>query len=264
MKNKRFFVVAAILIVFSLYAYHFGVNRDYFRLRRDIAAQFRDNRPQLWSEVIPGIKRRLDSSDKVLALTLDACGSRSDGYDATLIDFLIKENIPATLFITGRWINKNPGVFKQLARQPLFEIENHGLNHKPCSVSGKSVYGIRGTRSANEVVDEVERNARKIERLTGRKPHFYRSGTAYYDEIGLRIVQALGYQAVGFSVLGDKGATYSKEEIKKALAHVRSGDIIICHMNHPERETAEGLMAVLPQLRQMGFRFVKLSEYQLK
>jgi peptidoglycan/xylan/chitin deacetylase (PgdA/CDA1 family) len=146
----------------------------------------------------------------------------------------------------------------------LFEIENHGWLHRPCSVNGRSVYGIKGTANSGEVFEEVETNGQKIERLTGRKPKYYRSGTAYYDEVALKIVEALGYQAVGFSILGDKGATYSAAQVKTALLTAGPGSIIICHMNHPEKETAEGIIAAVPELKKKGFRFVKLSEYHLR
>jgi hypothetical protein len=31
-------------------------------------------------------------------------------------------------------------------------------------------------------------------------------------------------------------------------------------MNHPEGETAAGVMAAIPELKRRGFRFVRLSE----
>ncbi|MDD5085911.1 MAG: polysaccharide deacetylase family protein [Candidatus Omnitrophica bacterium] len=237
---------------------------DYQSLREGIVAEFGAETPSEWAEVVAGVKTRLDTNDKVIALTFDACGSKNDGYDAGLIDFLVKENVPATLFINGRWIDKYPEYFKSLAANPLFEIENHGLEHKPCSVNGKSIYGIDGTKNAGEVVDEIEKNARKIEALTVRKPKFYRSGTAYYDEIGVQIAEKLGYQVAGFSVLGDKGASYSKAQVKEALLGSSAGSIVICHMNHPEKETREGVIAAIPELKKKGFKFVKLSDYRLK
>jgi len=236
---------------------------DYVQLRQEIVSEFSSRTPKLWSEVVPGVKTRLDTKDRVIALTLDACGSTNDGYDAELIDYLIANKIKATLFINARWIDKNLQAFKQLAANPLFEIENHGMMHKPASVNGNSAFGIAGTDNPGELVDEIELNAGKIEELTGRRPHSYRSGTAFYDEVALDIIQALGYEAVGFSILGDKGATYSKEEIREALLTSQPGSIIICHMNHPEKETAEGLKMALPELKRRGFIFVKLSEYKL-
>ena len=146
----------------------------------------------------------------------------------------------------------------------MFEIENHGYQHKPCSVTGQFVYGIKGTASPGEVFDEIGKNGQKIQQLTGRQPKYYRSGTAYYDEVAVEIAGILGYQVVGFSVLGDKGATYSAAQVKVALLTAKPGSIIICHMNHPEKETAEGVIAAVPELKKRGFRFVRLSEYNLK
>jgi peptidoglycan/xylan/chitin deacetylase (PgdA/CDA1 family) len=155
-------------------------------------------------------------------------------------------------------------VFDRLAVNPLFEIANHGFRHKPASVTGKSVYGIEGTRSVAELVDEIELNARRLEELTGRRPRFYRSGSAYYDEVAVQVAGELGEQVVGFSVLGDAGATYSGEQVKKALLNSGPGDIVIIHMNHPEGGTAAGVMVAVPELKKRGFRFVRLSDMELQ
>ena len=46
---------------------------------------------------------------------------------------------------------------------------------------------------------------------------------------------------VGFNVLGDAGATYSKDKVKQALLTAPAGSIVIFHMNIPESETFEGI-----------------------
>jgi len=236
----------------------------YLDSKKNIIEQFKGRIPQEWGEKLPGVKTRLNTNDKVLALTFDACGSKNDGYDEQLINFLIAQKVPATLFINSRWIDKYPEHFKNLVANNLFEIENHGLNHKPASVNGKSQYGIKGTASVDELFDEVEKNALKIETLTGKKPHFYRSGTAYYDDVAVDVIDALGYEIAGFSVLGDAGATYKKEQVKEALLSAQPGSIVICHMNHPEGETAEGIIEAIPLLKQQGFKFVTLSAYEIE
>ncbi len=237
---------------------------EYQKLKHSIERQFAGRKPTRWAETVPGVKTRLDTKDRVIALTFDACGSKTDGYDADLISFLEREKVPATLFICARWIDKNPETFKRLAVNPLFEIANHGLAHKPCSVSGKSMYGIPGTASIGEVVDEIELNNRKILAITGRRPAFYRSGTAYYDEVGTAIAERLGCRVAGFSVLGDAGATLPKAKVARALMAAPAGSIVICHMNHPEKETAEGVMDAVPVMLNKGIKFVHLSDYPLK
>jgi peptidoglycan/xylan/chitin deacetylase (PgdA/CDA1 family) len=221
--------------------------------------------PTRWGENVPGVRTRLDTDDKVIALTLDACGSaKGKGVDSRLMEFLIRERIPATLFINGRWIDANPGLFRELAANPLFEIANHGMRHKPASVSGRSIYGISGTQNIGEVVDEIELNARKIEAISGVRPKLYRSGTAYYDEIAVQISRGLGHEVAGYSLLGDAGATWSAAQVKAALLKAVSGDIALLHMNHPEAGTGEGIIVAVPELQRRGFRFVRMSEYPLK
>ena len=233
-------------------------------LARDINAKFAGQIPKLWgSNNIPGVRTRFITKEKAVALTFDACGP-DGGYDAALIDFLIERSIPATLFLNGRWINKNPDIFKKLAANPLFEIANHGTRHKPLSVTGRSVYGINGTRNSAEVVAEVEVNARKIESLTGKRPRFFRSGTAFYDEISVKITHTLSHEVVGYSVLGDAGATYSRAQVKKALLSAKPGDIILLHMNRPKGMTAEGTKDGIQALQAQGYRFVKLEDNTFK
>jgi len=237
----------------------------YDALKDRVIAEFSEKTPKEWGETVTGVKTRLATNEHVIALTLDACGSpHGKGFDAQLINYLERERIPATLFINSRWIDANRELFLQLAANPLFETGNHGLLHKPASVNGRSVYGINGTKDVAELVDEIELNAVKIRELTGKKPRWYRSGTAYYDEVAVAVAERLGYTVIGFNVLGDAGATYNKEQVREALLKAGPGAIVIMHMNHPEGQTAAGTLAALPELKKRGFRFVKLSDYGVK
>jgi len=221
--------------------------------------------PREWGEAVRGVKVRLKTNQRVIAFSFDACGGpNGNGYDAKLIDYLRSEKIPATLFISGKWIDANRDLFQELAKDPLFEIQNHGLNHKPCSVVGRVAYGIEGTKSVGEIFDEIEKNAIKIEILTGRKPTYYRPGTAYCDDLCVKIANALGVEVVNFSVLGDAGVTYTKHRVKEALLKAQPSSIILMHMNHPEGETAEGLIEAIPELKKRGFKFVRLLECDLE
>lgn len=231
-------------------------------LVKNIEDKYKNATPTQWGEKENGIISKIDTNEKIVALTFDACGGgKGNGYDERLISYLMKENIPATLFINARWIDVNPDKFKALSQNPLFEIENHGYSHKPLSVTGRSVYGIKGTNDVDEVIHEVYFNEQKIQQLTGRKPKYFRSGTAYYDDVAVNIAKDLGEKPVNFDIIGDAGATFSTEQIKEACLKAKNGSIIICHMNHPEKSTADGIMTVVPLLKEKGFKFVKLEDY---
>ena len=239
--------------------------KEYESFRKKIANTFENQTPKEWGESVTGVKTKFDTNEKVIALTMDACGSpHGMGYDEKLINFLKQEKVPATLFINARWIDKNLNTFKALASIPLFEIANHGLEHKPASVNGKSIYGLDGSKNMEELIDEIELNARKIEQITDKRPKYFRSGTAYYDEVAVKIANKLNHQVIGFSILGDGGATFSKEKVENAFLKAKNGEIAIIHMNHPLSQTADGTIKVINELKQKGFKFVRLSDYKLK
>ncbi|KAB0665088.1 polysaccharide deacetylase family protein [Oryzomonas japonica] len=264
-KMRAVYLVVPVLLGAALPVFAAEPAPSLDSVKQQVTERFGGRKPLQWGETVSGVRTRLDTRDKVVALTLDACGSgKGKGVDARLMDFLAQERIPATLFINARWIDANPELFKRLAANPLFEIANHGMWHKPASVTGRSVYGIKGTKDARELVEEIERNARKIEAITGKRPKLYRSGTAYYDEVAVEVAGALGHEVAGFSILGDAGATYSAPKVTAALLKAVPGDIIICHMNHPESGTGAGIMAAVPELLRRGFRFVRMSDYPLK
>ena len=101
----------------------------------------------------------------------------------------------------------------------MFEIENHGLNHKPCSIDGESIYGIHGTSSVEEAFDEIEANARKIEALTGHRPRFYRSATAFIDEVCVSMAARLGISVVSYQALSGDAVPFAPDSMSRCAAH---------------------------------------------
>jgi peptidoglycan/xylan/chitin deacetylase (PgdA/CDA1 family) len=215
-----------------------------------------------WGFDAKGVVKNFKTNEKVAALTFDACGASklSCGYDKALIDFLKANNIPATLFITAKWIDANKELYKELAANPLFDVQNHGTKHMPLSMNGKSAYGIKGTNGAEEIKSEVMTNHEKVKAMSGKTMTLFRSGTAHYDDESVAIVNSLGYKVIGFSVNADAGATNSAKQIEAEMAKTKPGDIIIAHMNHPESQNARGFSAALKKMLDDGWKFVKVGD----
>ena len=244
------------------------LNKDtsYLLLKKRIVSKFAHAGPGQWGEFVNGVVEKSNIQKKYIAFTFDGCGGKNgNGYDQELIGFLKKEEVPATLFISGKWIDANFNTFLNLSNDTLFEIENHGLNHKPCSIDGKSEYGIIGTSTIEEAFDEIEANARKIEAITNHKPIFYRSATAFIDEACVRMASELGTIVVSFQVLsGDAVAQVPYTVIEdNVLRNVKPGAIVIMHFNHPEWNTYEAMQKIVPKLRQMGYVFKQLNDFEI-
>lgn len=198
-----------------------------------------------------------------VAITLDACGG---AFDASLIETLVRLRIPATLFVTKKWLDHNPeGLAVLLAHPELFELEDHGTAHLPAVIGrGRRVYGIAAAGDAEQLKAEVSGAAEAIRALTGHAPSYFRGATAVYDSESLQLIRSMGYQVAGFSVNADAGATLPRAAIAARLRAVRPGDIVIAHMNKPAGATAEAFADTLPLLLARGYRFVTLSAARLQ
>lgn len=215
--------------------------------------------PQEWHH---RLRAPADGGAAPVALTLDAC---SGGYDAALIALLVERKVPATLFVTRRWLDGQPAAVRALlARPDLFEFEDHGARHVPAIVgAGRQVYGMAALPDLEHVRAEVLGGAERIQALSGRAARYYRGAGAVYDDAAARAIEATGLRIAGFSVNADVGATLPATAVAARLRTVQPGDIVIAHMNHPGRGTAAGFAAALPALQARGLRFVRLSQAEL-
>jgi peptidoglycan/xylan/chitin deacetylase (PgdA/CDA1 family) len=221
-----------------------------------VASLNRSRMPTQWGMSLPGVATRFATGGNQIALTFDAC---KGACDEALLNTLQRNGVPAVLFFCAKWIDANAGRAAQLAANPLFDIGNHGARHVPLSVNGRSAYGIGGTGSADEVVDEVWSNHAKITALTGRPPTWFRPGTAHYDDVALEIVRELGQRPLGFTVNADKGATASAAAVRSNVVGAAPGSIVLAHMNHPESGTAAGIGNAITTMLAAGWDFVSLA-----
>jgi peptidoglycan/xylan/chitin deacetylase (PgdA/CDA1 family) len=71
--------------------------------RAQVVAEYGRLRPHYWGFGAPGVLRHLPTNRRVIALTFDACGGPGgSGYDAALIGYLRRHEVPATLFLNSR------------------------------------------------------------------------------------------------------------------------------------------------------------------
>jgi peptidoglycan/xylan/chitin deacetylase (PgdA/CDA1 family) len=205
----------------------------------------------------------LHAPSNAVAITLDAC---SGAFDSDLIDTLVALRVPATIFVTKKWIDRNPvGTAALLAHPDLFELEDHGTAHVPAVIgAGRRVYGLAAEPDVAHLQAEVAGGAEIIRSLTGHAPRYFRGATAIYDQQSIQTIRSMGYEIAGFSVNADAGATLPRAAITARLRSVRPGDIVIAHMNKPAGATAEAFAAALPELLARGYRYVTLSQAKLQ
>jgi peptidoglycan/xylan/chitin deacetylase (PgdA/CDA1 family) len=192
-----------------------------------------------------------------VALTLDAC---SGGVDMRVINALVSGRTPATVFVTARWLKGNGAALKVLLAHPdLFQIENHGARHVAAIDFPGRVYGIAGAGSAAAVKQEVAGGAAAVLAATGKVPHWFRGATGKYSRGALAVIAATGEAVAGYSLIADGGAALPAASVARRVAGARSGEVIIAHVNHPEKPAGAGLVQGIAALKAKGFVFVKLG-----
>jgi len=193
-----------------------------------------------------------------VALTLDACMGRAD---MRILDTLVDNRIPATIFVTARWLARNEAAVKVLLAHPdLFELEDHGAEHVPAVLGGKPVYGIKPAGTLEAVNAEIAGGQAALLHTTGIRSTWYRDATALYSPEALDLIRHLGLKVAGYSLNGDQGASLSASSTAHRISNARDGDVIIAHINQPTRPAGEGVATGLLALKARGFTFVRLED----
>ncbi|MCC2608469.1 polysaccharide deacetylase family protein [Neorhizobium petrolearium] len=193
-----------------------------------------------------------------VALTFDACMGQAD---ERILSVLVRERIPATIFVTARWLKRNPqavGIFLQ--NLDLFELANHGQNHVPAVDTPALIYGIAAAGSPEAVRREVLGGAEAMLAAGLPAPKWFRGSTAKYDLSAIRQIRGMGYRIAGYSVNGDDGSLLGAASAEKRIAAAKDGDVVIAHINQPTHAAGEGVARALLALKRKGVEFVRLSD----
>ena len=189
---------------------------------------------------------------RAIALTFDACPTgHPEEYDERVIDVLLKEKAPATLFLSGRWVEKNAEKVKLLAAQPQFELANHAYWHPHLLEKDDA-----------RVLRELKRTQAIIKKITGKKPIYFRPPFGEVDERIEKLAREAGLTTIQYDLAsGDPDPNLSAARIVRImLRDAKAGSIIVFHMNRNGVHTAEALPEIIRGLRKKGFALVTVGE----
>jgi len=183
-----------------------------------------------------------------VALTFDACPART--YSAGVAETLTDSGVPATFFLSGRWIARFDSEALALAANPLFEFGNHSWNHPHCRNLGLAQFDA-----------EILRTDSALRRLTSRVRPWFRFPYGESDRRTRQEATRLGFIVIQWDVAsGDAAFGLSARAIaRNVLARATGGSIIIMHVNGRCTHTAEAIPLIVAGLREKGLEIVPLS-----
>lgn len=195
---------------------------------------------------------RVNTPEPAVAITFDACATRTQGYgfDQAVFDFLRAENVPATIFVSGRWVESHPDAMGALAADTLIEFGDHSYDHPH----------MRRLTPAR-IGEEIDQTEAALSRY-GKRSVAFRPPFGEWNPRVLNVVQDRKLPAVLWDVVsGDPSANMTADEmIRTVLRKTKAGSIVIFHINGRGHGTAEALPVIVRALRARGLRLVQLSQ----
>lgn len=158
----------------------------------------------------------VETEDKKVAITFDCAWGADD--IPNIVETLNTNNVNATFFAVGTWVDKYPEAIKLLADNNMI-IGNHSNSH--AHVSNMS-YG--------EVLEDMMKCNEKIEDIACESVQFYRGPYGEYNNTVITVASELQMQCVQWNIdtLDYTGLTPDEmcARIKKGL---KEGSIILMH-----------------------------------
>ncbi|WKK25266.1 polysaccharide deacetylase family protein [Streptomyces olivoreticuli] len=207
-----------------------------------------------------GAKRVALTFDADMTADQDKRAARGERFDnPELIATLRKLDVPATVFMTGKWADQYPDEARSIGGDPLFEVANHSYTHhafaSPC-------YGLPAV-APGSARDDVERAFAAFKRagVAHTVPYFRFPGGCYDDAV-LRAIAPARVTAVQWDVIsGDAFAKKSAPVVEQVLSQVKPGSVVVMHCTRSAAPvTEEAVRKIVPELRARGYTFVRVSD----
>ncbi|MFI6231881.1 polysaccharide deacetylase family protein [Micromonospora echinospora] len=175
-----------------------------------------------------------------------------------IIELLEREEVPATFFLTGKWVERYPEVTRRLAGNPRFELANHTYGHLAFT---SDCYNLPRIPAA-EMTSDVARTFEIVEAYGGRQTRYFRFPGLCHDGPALAALAPLGTTVVdGDVVSGDPFATAWRPIVRAVLSQVKPGSVIVLHVTEANAAmTDEALPHILAGLAERNLTPAPLSE----
>lgn len=218
----------------------------------------------------PVVIKNGPSNIKNISITFDAdmtysmldmlrSGTVKSWYNKPVKDYLDKEHVKFTVFLTGLWVKTYPKEAREIAQDPLVEIGNHSYSHPAFTENCFGLPMVERKFAENE----VESAQKIIIKETGIVPKIFRFPGGCYENIDVKTITRLGLKIIHWDVVGEDAFNYNSDSIAENIKKgTQNGSIIVLHLNNGifAPKTYDALIQVIPYLKGKGYRFVKISE----
>jgi len=204
-----------------------------------------------------------------IALTFDAdmtpkmvkeleTGQIRSYYNQAITEILNKEQIPATIFISGLWAKRYPEITKELSQNPLFEIGNHSYSHPRFT---NKCYALPPVPEWGKDA-EFQLSQEALKNIIGFYPQLFRFPGGCHSPQDVELANQYRLTVVDWDASsGDSFNPNLNSVVSNIKKYTQNGSILLFHLNGNKNapKTAQALELIIPYLRQKNFQFVTVS-----
>lgn len=192
-----------------------------------------------------------NADKKIVYLTFDE--GYEAGYTSKILDTLKENNVKATFFITGAYLNRETELVRRMVDEGHI-VGNHTVNHP-------SMPDITDDKKLEEEIMSLHKS---VYEKTGYEMQYIRPPMGEYSERTLEISKRLGYTTVMWSFAYDdwnvdkqKGTEYAKQKI---LDNLHCGSVILLHA--VSKDNCEVLDECIKEIKNRGYEIKSIDEFE--
>lgn len=182
-----------------------------------------------------------------IAISFDAAWGADDTDQ--LLEILRDNNVKATFFMCGYWVDKYPDEVKKIAEDG-HDLGNHSATHPHMS-----------QLSCQQIAEELTETGDKVKELTGVDMDLFRAPFGEYTNDVISTAENCGYYTIQWDVDSlDWKEQGTDAEINQVLNHKHLGNGSIILFHNDAKYTPEVLDTIIKSLKDKGYDIVPLSE----
>ena len=189
----------------------------------------------------------VETTEPKISISFDAAWGADDTDE--LLRILKENEVKATFFLCGYWVEKYPEEVKKIAAAG-HDLGNHSATHPHMN-----------QLTAEQITEELEKCHQTVKELTGIEMDLFRPPYGEYNNTVIETANQKGYHVIQWDIDSlDWKEQGPEAEISQVLHHKHLGNGSIILFHNDAKYTPQVLDTIIKGLKKNGYELVPISE----
>ena len=189
----------------------------------------------------------VETTEPKISISFDAAWGADDTDE--LLRILKENEVKATFFLCGYWVEKYPEEVKKIAAAG-HDLGNHSATHPHMN-----------QLTAEQITEELEKCHQTVKELTGIEMDLFRPPYGEYNNTVIETANQKGYHVIQWDIDSlDWKEQGPEAEISQVLHHKHLGNGSIILFHNDAKYTPQVLDTIIKGLKKNGYELVPISQ----